>query len=385
MATNPTTHRLLRVCLPAVLLVTGLAGPLHAAQAEKPANLNLDAGAAPVKADQKEPAGQLLDRIVAVVNDDVILESELEQQTDAIARQLEQKGTSMPPESVLRRQVLDRMISNRLQLQMADKAGIQISDDQLNQVLTNIARRNGVTFSELPDSLAKQGVDYKFFRQEIRKQIIMHRLQQEAVQRRVAVTPREIDQYLANRAATGEDSTQYHISHILVALPDQASADEVQKAQAKARAIYDKLANGADFARTAIAESDGQQALQGGDLGWRRSAELPTIFAEQVRHMKVGEVSDPIRSASGFHIIKLDDKKSNDQVVVTQYHARHILVHPNELVSPAQARRKIEDIYRKLQAGGDFAQLARDYSDDPGSAAQAGDLGWATPDQYVPK
>lgn len=349
--------------------------------AATPAAAATDSAAAPSPARQ----GVLLDRIVAVVNDDVILLSELQQQTEMVRERLARQGTAVPPGDVLRHQVLEHMITTQLQLQVAKQQGIQVSDDTLNQTLERIAQQNGFTLSEMPARLQAQGISYNQFRDDVRTQLIEQQVRQHSVVERIVVTPAEIDQYLAQQAQQGHGNTQYHLLHILIATPPNATPDQVEKARRHAEEVDQKLKNGADFAATAVAVSNGRQALSGGDLGWLRGSELPTGLASTVLSMKEGQVSDPIKDSSGYHIVKLAGKRSEHHVVVTQTHARHILIKTNLLVNDEEARQRLEKIRQQIENGADFAALARKYSDDPGSAAQGGDLGWVDPGTMVPQ
>lgn len=330
-------------------------------------------------------SGVLLDRIVATVNDNVILLSELGQQTQLIKQRLMRSNTTLPPNNVLRHQVLEHMITTQLQLQVAKNQGIQVSDDTLNQTLARIARQNGFTLNEMPARLKAQGLDYNQFRDEVRTQLIQRQVRKHDVDDRIMITPAEVDQYIANQAQQGHGDTQYHLYHILLSLPPQASPEAVEKIKTRAAAIDKKLQAGADFAATAVAVSDGQQALKGGDLGWLRGSELPTTFADTVLSMQPGDVSGPIRDASGYHIVKLADERTEHQVMVTQTHARHILIQTNLLVSDEEARERLDKIRQQIEDGASFADLAKKYSNDPGSAAQGGDLGWVNPGQVVPQ
>ncbi|HET7307706.1 MAG TPA: peptidylprolyl isomerase [Gammaproteobacteria bacterium] len=328
--------------------------------------------------------GTLLDRIVAVVNDKVILLSELEQQTALTRRQLASQGTAVPPTNVLRHQVLQQMITTKLQIESADSQGIHVSDEALNQVLANIAQRNGFTLSEMPARLAAQGIDYDQFREHIRNEMILHQIRQKAVDERVVVTPAEVDQYLVAQAQQGHGNTQYHVYQIVLAVPSQATAAQAKAIHQKAEQIYQKLKKGADFKATAVAVSDGRRALKGGDLGWLKGSELPSSLANTVLSLDEGQVSQPVLDPNGWHILKLAGERAQQQVVVTQTHARHILIKPDLLISNTEAEQRLENIRQKIKNGASFAALAKKYSDDPGSAAQGGDLGWLDPGMVVP-
>ena len=331
-------------------------------------------------------SGVLLDRVAAVVNEDVILKSELEKRVADTQREIaaQNAGASLPDPAVLRKQVLDQMVTVRLELQQADSRGITVSDDAVNQAMTRIASRANVTLEQLPDKLKQDGIDYATFRQDIRSQIIIQNLQQQILADQLRITQQEIDDQIRADQNNGDSATEYELSEILVATPLNPTPDDIAKARKKADDIYQKLKTGADFSSTAIASSDDQQALKGGLIGWRTGAELPGIFANVVPQMKAGEFSEPIQSVSGFHIVKLDDaKRSDEKVMVTETHARHILVRTSAIVSAEQAKAKIENIYLQLKNGGDFDALARQNSDDPGSARNGGDLGWVDPGTMV--
>lgn len=375
-----TPLRLLAVLIATLILVQGCAST-----PPPPPEVSATRAAPNPEQDKLAQAGTELDRIVAVINEDVILESELDKRVADITQQITSRNTALPPVNVLRKQVLDQMITAKLELQQAAAKGVTVSDDEVNQTISRIAERNGVTLSQLPDKLKEQGMNYADFRQELRDQIIIQKLQQQLVQDQMHITPREIEAQLKQDRNSGDASTQYHLSQILVATPLNPAADQVAAARKKAEAIYAKLEQGADFAATAIASSDGQQALKGGDLGWRKQSALPTMFADIISSMKPGDISKPVQSPSGFHIVKVDDVKRQDQkVVVTQTHARHILIKPSALMTDEQVKARLEDLRKQIIGGADFAKLAKEYSEDPGSANNGGDLGWVDPGATVP-
>lgn len=327
-----------------------------------------------------------LNRIVAVVNDDVVTAQELAERTRIVLQQIHKANMPAPPEDVLTRQVLERLILERIQLQLATEAGIRVEDEAVNQVVASIAAENNLTLEQFRQLLEKDGVDFVDFREDIRNEILISRLRARQVNNRVNVTPQEVENYLAATAAKTYLQNDYHLAHILIAVPEAASPEQIQRARTKAEDILTQLKLGADFRQLAITYSDGQHALEGGDLGWRKGGQLPSLFADVVFTMKKGEISDLIRSPSGFHIIKLLDMRGGDeQHLVTQVHARHILIRPNEIVSDAEARARLERLRERILGGEDFAQLARAHSDDKGSGASGGDLGWASPGQMVPE
>ena len=344
--------------------------------------LSLAAGAS--AGAQSPPRIIELDRIVAIVNDDVIVESELEARVETVRAQMLDAGTQPPLEGVLRRQVLERLVLDRLQLQLAEQAGLRIDEETLNQSVAAIAAQNQLSLREFRDILELDGYDFAKFREEVRAEMLISRLRQSQVDNRVRVSQQDIDNYLATVSRQGGEATAFHLGHILVAVPEAASPEEVERARARAEETIDELRAGADFAQVASAVSDGQQALAGGDLGWRTAAELPTIFADVVPSLGVEEISDPIRSPSGYHIVKLLALRGEMQVMVTETHARHILIRPNELVSDAEAQRRLNVIVERLVNGEDFGELARANSEDPGSAVKGGDLGWVGPGVFIP-
>lgn len=334
-------------------------------------------------ADTAAPLGPV-DKIVAVVNDDVITSTELDNRLHAIKDQLKSQSAPLPPDPVLKKQVLDRMILASLQLQLADQNGIRVDDDTLNRTIERIAEDNKLSLPDFRAVLEKEGYDFATFREDIRREILINRVQQRQVNDRIMVTEQEIDNFLAAQRAQGNTGAEYHLAHILIAVPDAASSERIQAARQRAEDVLKKLRAGANFQETAIAVSDGQQALQGGDLGWRKAAELPTLFVDPVLHMKTGDISDLIRSPSGFHIIKLLEQRNDQRHIVTQTHARHILIRTDELTSDDAAQARLNDLRQRIKDGADFAALARNYSNDTATASNGGDLGWVNPGDMVP-
>jgi peptidyl-prolyl cis-trans isomerase SurA len=343
-------------------------------------NLPLNAAVADTAPIQREN----VDKIVAVVNDDVITRTELNNRLHAIKDQLKNQSSPLPPDAILEKQVLDRMILASLQLQLADHNGIRVDDETLNRTIERIAGDNKLSLPEFRAVLEKEGYDFASFREDIRREILISRVQQRQVNDHIMVTEQEIDNFLATQRAQGNIGAEYRIAHILIAVPDGASAERIQIARQRAEGILAKLHSGANFQEMAIADSDGQQALQGGDLGWRKLGELPTLFVDSVSRMKTGDISDLIRSPSGFHIIKLMEQRNNEQHIVTQTHARHILIRTDELTSDEAARTKLSDLRQRIEAGADFTELARKYSNDTANANNGGDLGWINPGEMVP-
>lgn len=328
-------------------------------------------------------AADELNRIVAVVNDDVVLESELETKLRIVREQLAAQNTQMPPENVLRQQVLERVIVDQLQLQLAARNNIQVDDETLNASLRNIADQNGLSLEQFRAALEAEGHSFAAFREEIRSQIILSRLHQQMVGNRINVTDQEIDNLLANEQAWGGER-EYHLGHILIAVPEGSSPEVIQAAGRKADDIVRQLRAGADFAHTAVSVSAGQTALEGGDLGWRKAGQLPTLLAESVHGMQPGDITDPIRGTGGFHIVKLIETRGDDRHVITQTHVRHILLQPDELMSETEVRLRLEQLRERIIGGEDFAALARSHSKDKVSASKGGDLGWVSPGDLVP-
>ena len=343
-------------------------------------------GACAAHAPAQTAPGADLDRIVAIVNDDVIAWSELEARLGRIRDDLRQSGTRLPPQDELRRQVLERLILLRIQLQLARAAGIRIDDERLNRTLLRIAEQNGLTLREFRDALERDGYDFAKFREDIREEIMISEIRKRRVENQIRISQRDVDDYLSTMESRGAeaDRHQYRIGHILIAVPDGASSEEIAEANAGAGGVLDEIRAGADFATMAVTHSDGRQALQGGDLGWRQASDLPTIFGDAVPRLEVGEVAGPIRSASGFHLVKLIDKRDGERQIVRQTRARHILIALDELTDDAGARRQVSALHERIVNGEDFGELARIHSDDAGSAPKGGELGWIDPGNTVP-
>jgi peptidyl-prolyl cis-trans isomerase SurA len=330
--------------------------------------------------------GELLDRIVAVVNDGVVLQSDLDALMAQITARLRNQNVALPPESVLRSQVLDQLVTEEIESQRADRAGIKVSDEQVNAALTEIARQQNVSFEDLPARLAQDGIDYAYYREQLRREIAREILQQQEVIQRIVVTPRELDQYIANQQNTVSGLYEYDASNILIAVAQDASPDQLAKARALAHDIDERAKRGEDFAKLAVAYSQAETALQGGALGWRKGSELPTFLADDIARLKPGAVSDVIQTSTGFHIVKLNARRAaGGEQVVQQVHLRHILMKPTELVDDATVQQRLATMRAQILAGKEeFAVLARTNSQDPGSAINGGDLGWSELSTFVP-
>lgn len=329
---------------------------------------------------------QDMDRIVVIVNDDVITASELEEHIHDARLQLQMQKIKLPPEDLLRKQVLERAILERAQLQVATLMGIGASDADIDKAIDTIARRSQVKRSALLQQLAKQGVEQDRYREGLRKQIIIQKLVEANVQRRVSVSDSEVDEFLQQRDRQLGGSDAYQVSHIMIPVPETATSEAISQAKQRAQKLHTMLKQGADFQETASAYSKGRNALEGGNLGWKSAGQLPELFLTAVQSLAKGGVSDILRSPNGFHILKLNDKRSaSKSKTVTQTHARHILMNSNEIRSDAQVKVKLLEIRERLEQGEDFIKLARAYSEDTVSAAKGGDLGWYNPGQMVPE
>ncbi len=338
---------------------------------------------APVNA--KRPEIIELDYVVAIVNKDVITNIELERKLAEITRQLEAKNTQLPPKSVLRKQVLERIVIDQIQLQIASQTGIRISDENLNQVLANMAESNNMDLDTFRQTLENDGYDFALFREEMRKEMIITQLRKRQVENKTFVTEQEVKKQLASMTSKNLDN-EFHLAHILIPIPESAKPAEIDAAKDKADQVITQLRFGADFAKTAISVSAGQQALNGGDLGWIKQGQLPLIAEKIIPKLNPGEISAPIQSAEGFHIVKLLDKRSQTkQHVIQQTLARHILIRPSQVTSSKQAELKLNRLRDRITGGDDFAALAKASSDDRASAVQGGDLGWTSPGQMVPE
>ncbi|MCF7986881.1 MAG: peptidylprolyl isomerase [Methylovulum sp.] len=326
---------------------------------------------------------QVLDKIVAIVEDDVILEQELDKEVNTIIQRIQASKTQMPPEAMLRKQVLEKIIVDKLQRQVAEKAGISVSEDMLNNSAADIASRNHMNMEQFKTELENQGMPYKAFLDNMRNEIIINQLRGREIGGRIKVTEREVDHYLETQGKIGEEAVQYHLGHILIAVKEGASSAEINKAQTKAEEITQKLKAGDEFSQTAISYSNDANALKGGDLGWRTMKEIPSLFNTEVTTLKSGEVSAPIRSPSGFHIIKLLEVKGMDSHTITKTKVRHILIKTNELIDDAEARKRLLALKARITDGDDFASLARSHSDDKGSALKGGSLDWVNPGDLV--
>lgn len=338
-------------------------------------------------------SGELLDGVAALVDEGVVLKSELAMRMAAVVDSLRQQQEQLPAEqrrplpplSVIESQVLEQLILEEIQVQRAARIGIEIGDDVLNQALSAVAEQLGLTLEQLPAALAEENIDYAMYREDSRKDLTLRQLEQRDVLARIAITPRELEQCLQRTDQSRTSEFLYNISHILVSVSSAASSEELAAAQREVNEILERVEDGEDFGQLAVTFSDSQTALEGGELGWRRGSELPTLFANSVTRMQPGEVSEPIQSGSGLNLVRLNDMRGDQRVMVDQVRARHILVTPNEVLDDDAAMQRLRGIRDQILDGDDFATIAQAVSEDAVSAADGGDLGWSEPDAYVPE
>lgn len=329
-------------------------------------------------------AAEPLDKVVAVVNDNVITESELNSQIEILRQQITAKNMALPSEKVLRKQVLQHLIDVDIQLQLAKRNEITIDSTELNEAISKIAENNKISLTRLREEIVKQGLSWEDYRENIRKEMLMNRLQQRAVGKEVVVSSQQVEDYLKTASHKENTNQTYHLQNIVIPLPEEPTTEQLSKAKEKARVLLAKINKGDDFNRMAIAESSGEYALEGGDLGERHLAELPEIFAQKVIVMKVGDVAGPIRTGNGFQLIKLVAMGGEDGThLVVKTHVRHILLKQDMSMTTQEAKRQVNNLYEQLKSGKDFALMAKQYSLDAASAVKGGDLGWVTPDELV--
>ena len=328
---------------------------------------------------------QRLEAIVAVVDDDVVLASELMARLDTVRTSMIENNVQMPPSDVLINQIMERLIIENIQLQEAEKRGVTVDDETLARAVSSFANNNNMSMEEFRQTLAADGTNYRQFREEIRSELIITRLQRAMINRRISISEQDVQALLNSPFYQQMFSDEYRVGHIMRTLADDATDADAQAAVAQAQDLVQELRDGADFAQMAIAKSSASTALEGGDLGWRRAGELPTLFADAVLDMQVDDIVGPIASGATIHIIKLLDQRGAGTERMAQTNVSHILIRPSEIVTNEQAKAQAQAVYERIQAGEDFAELAREFSEDPASALNGGTLGWSTPDQFVPQ
>nr|WP_215731050.1 peptidylprolyl isomerase [Pseudomonas lalucatii] len=326
-----------------------------------------------------------LDRVVAIVDNDVIMQSQLDARVREVQQTIAKRGAAVPSENVLDDQVLERLIIENIQLQIGDRSGIRITDEELNQALGTIAQRNGMSLEQFRAALAQDGLSYADARDQVRREMIISRVRQRRVAERIQVTDQEVQNFLASDLGKLQLSEEFRLANILIPVPEAASPSTIQAAERQAQDIYQQLQQGADFAQLAIARSASETALEGGEMGWRKAAQLPPPFDAMLGALGVGEVTQPMRTPGGFIMLKLLEKRGGGAQVRDEVNVRHILIKPSEIRSEAETKRLIERLHQRIQAGEDFAELAKSFSEDPGSALNGGSLSWIDPGVLVPE
>ena len=330
-----------------------------------------------------QSATEVLDQVVAIVDDDIVMASELRERIAAVNDSIAARGIETPPEDQLIRETLDRLILENIQLQKGQRVGVRISDAQLNSAMQRIAAQNRMTLDQFRQALEQQGQSYGAMREQVRREMIIQRVQGGNVNQRIQITDQEVDNFLATEEGQKMAQPEYHIVHALLAIPPDASAAEVAAAEAHVEKLAKRIRNGESF-EGVVSSSTGQYAFSGGDLGWRKLDDLPSLFSEVAPGLAAGQTADPIRSDSGYHLVYMAEKRGGEQVVA-QTEARHILIKPSEIMTDEQARELVVELRTRAESGEEFGELAREYSEDIGSAAEGGDLGWTSPGQMVPE
>ena len=328
---------------------------------------------------------QSLNRVVAIVDNDVVMQSQLDARLREVQKTIAQRGAALPPEHVLSQQVLERLIIENIQLQIGDRSGIRITDEELNQAIGTIAQRNGMSIEQFRAALAKDGLSYTDARDQVRREMIISRVRQRRVAERIQVTDQEVQNFLASDMGKMQLSEEFRLANILIPVTEGASSQDIQAADRQARELYQQLQQGADFAQLAIARSASETALEGGEMGWRKAGQLPPPFDAMLSAMSVGQVTEPMRTPGGFIMIKLLEKRGGDSQVRDEVNVRHILIKPSEIRSEAETKRLVERLYQRILSGEDFSELAKSFSEDPGSALNGGTLSWIDPNILVPE
>ena len=326
-----------------------------------------------------------LDKVIAVVDDDVVMASELQQRIRMVTTQLQANQTQMPPEDVLQAQVVEQLVTESLQLQIGKRVGVDISDAELDAAIVRMKQANKLSDADFEQQLAQDNISINSLREQIRRDMIIDQVQRGSVNRRIRISEQEVENFLKSKQGKFWSSPDYNLGHILIALPSTASNEEAKTAEAKADSIVERLRNGADFRQIAVAESKGQNALKGGELGWRKSAQMPDLFANAVESLEQDGISEPLQSGAGYHILKLYGKRGEQEQVIEQSKVRHILIKPSAILSNDEARDQLAKIRQSILDGGDFEAQAKEHSEDVGSMLSGGDLGWSLPGKFVPE
>lgn len=329
---------------------------------------------------------QPLNRVVAIVDNDVIMQTQLDARVREVQQTIAKRGAEVPPANVLTQQVLDRLILENIQLQMGERSGIRISDEELNQAMATIAQRNGMSIEQFRDALAKDGLSFNDARDQVSREMVISRVRQRRVAERIQVTEQEVKNFLASDLGKMQLSEEFRLANIVIPVQEDASSDALQAAERRAQDIYQQARQGADFGQLAIANSASETALDGGDMGWRKAAQLPPPFDSMISAMSVGDVTEPIRTPGGFILLKVLEKRGGEAPAVREeVNVRHILIKPSEIRTDAEAKVLAERLYQRIESGEDFAELAKSFSEDPGSALNGGSLNWIDPNALVPE
>ncbi|WP_435607240.1 peptidylprolyl isomerase SurA [Pseudomonas knackmussii] len=326
-----------------------------------------------------------LDRVVAIVDNDVVMQSQLDQRLREVRQTIQKRGAPLPPEHVLTQQVLERLIIEDIQLQIGERSGIRITDEELNQAMGTIAQRNHMTLDQFQAALTRDGLSYDDAREQVRREMVISRVRQRRVAERVQVSEQEVQNFLASDLGKIQLSEEYRLANILIPVPDGASSQTLQAAGKQAQDIYQQLKQGADFNQLAISRSAGDNALEGGEIGWRKAAQLPSPFDSMISSVAVGDVTEPVRTPGGFIILKVEEKRGGSKMVRDEVHVRHILLKPSEIRSDEETQKLAQKLYDRIKSGEDFGTLAKQFSEDPGSALHGGDLNWIDPEALVPE
>jgi len=329
---------------------------------------------------------QPLDRVAAIVNNDVVMQSQFDQRMQEVEQTIAKRGAQLPPMDQLRAQVMERLILESIQLQMGERAGVRIGDEELNQAMSTIAQRNNLTLEQFKAALARDGLSFDTAREQVRRELVINRVRQRVVADRIQISDHEVQNFLASDLGKLQMSEEFRLANITISLPDGASPDKIQTADREVQEIYRQLRAGTDFAQLAIARSSGETALEGGEIGWRKAAQLPPPFDTLVSRLSVGGVTEPVRTPNGYIILKLLEKRGGaSHQVRDEVHVRHILIKQSEIRSESEVKTLIDRLYERIRNGEDFAALAKSFSEDPGSALNGGDLNWIDPNVLVPE
>ncbi|GAB3109356.1 molecular chaperone SurA [Aestuariicella hydrocarbonica] len=326
-----------------------------------------------------------LDKVIAVVDNDVVMASELNQRMRMVVSQLRANQTQLPPEDILRSQITEQLITESLQLQMGQRAGVQVDEAQIDAAINRMKQANNIGDAEFERQLAADGISINSLREQIRRDMIIEQVQRGSVNRRIRITEQEVENFLKSKQGRFWASPDFNLGHILIAVSSSSDSETIKAAEEKANNLRAQILNGANFRELAVTESQGQNALKGGDLGWRKTSEMPELFAENIEGLEKGDVTPPLRSGAGFHILKIYDKRGAQEQVIEQSKVRHILIKPSAILTDEQARQKLADIRQQILDGADFAEMARTNSEDVGSMLSGGDLGWSLPGKFVPE